>query len=60
MEEQLRELRGANEAVMEKCEFSAEDNNKITGDSKWWGPADLVGYLVHTVHHSTVQYSTVL
>ena len=53
----MAELRRANEAVMEKCEFSAEDNNKITGDSKWWGPADLVGYLVQ---NSTVQYSTVL
>lgn len=46
MAEEMKELRRANEAVMKKCEFSAADNNKIKGVNKWWGPANLVGYLV--------------
>jgi len=46
MVEQMAELRRANEAVMKKCEFSAADNNKISGVNKWWGQANLVGYLV--------------
>lgn len=47
MVEQMAELRRANEAVMKKCEFSAADNNKISGVNKWWGQANLVGYLVN-------------
>merc|ERR1711874_541084 len=46
MEGELGELRKANEAVMKKCDFSAADNNKISGVNKWWGQANLVGYLV--------------
>lgn len=46
MVEEMKALRRANEAVMKKCEFSAADNNKIKGVNKWWGPANLVGYLV--------------
>ena len=51
MEEELGELREANEAVMKKCDFSVEDNNKISGVNKWWGPANLVGYLVNISHN---------
>ena len=47
MEAELAELRAANEAVMAKCDFSATDNNKISGVNKWWGQANLVGYLVN-------------
>ena len=47
MEEEMGELRKANEAVMKKCDFSATDNNKISGANKWWGQANLVGYLVN-------------
>ena len=47
MEAELGELRAANKAVMAKCDFSATDNNKISGANKWWGPANLVGYLVN-------------
>ena len=50
MEEEKAELRKANEAVMKKCDFSATDNNKISGANKWWGPANLVGYLVNICH----------
>lgn len=53
MVEEMKELRRANEAVMKKCEFSAADNNKIKGVNKWWGPANLVGYLVNIFHVST-------
>ena len=51
MEEELGELRKANEAVMKKCDFSATDNNKISGVNKWWGQANLVGYLVNICHN---------
>ena len=51
MEAELGELRKANEAVMKKCDFSATDNNKISGVNKWWGPTDLVGYLVNVFHN---------
>ena len=47
MAEELGELRAANEVVMKKCDFSVTDNNKISGVNKWWGPANLVGYLVN-------------
>ena len=49
MEEEKAELRKANEAVMKKCDFSATDNNKISGANKWWDKpgVNLVGYLVN-------------
>ena len=49
MEEEMGELRKANEAVMKKCDFSATDNNKISGANKWWDKpgVNLVGYLVN-------------
>ena len=51
MAEELGELRAANEVVMKKCDFSVTDNNKISGVNKWWGPANLVGYLVNICHN---------
>ena len=49
MEEEMGELRKANEAVMKKCDFSATDNNQISGANKWWDKpgVNLVGYLVN-------------
>ena len=51
MEEELGELRKTNEAVMRKCDFSETDNKKISGVNKWWGQAELVGYLVNICHN---------
>ena len=56
MAEELGELRAANEAVMKKCDFSETDNNKISGVNKWWGQANLVGYLVNICHKPTSRH----
>ena len=48
VEEELRELRKANEAVKKRCKISPVDNRKISGANKWWGKAELVGYQVRT------------
>ena len=58
MEEELGELREANEAVMKKCDFSATDNNKLSGVNRWWGQANLVGYLVNICHKLSSRHPT--
>ena len=46
MAEEIRDLRRVNEEVMKRCKFSEVDNAKLSGENKWWGTANLMGYLV--------------
>ena len=48
MEAELRGLRRANNVLRRRCRISAVENEKISGDKKWWGTAHLVAYQVRT------------
>ena len=48
LEAEVAELRDANERRTEECNFKSRDNSKLSGKFKWWGPAELVGYLVRS------------
>ena len=48
MAAELAELDRVNNEVTEKCNFEEADNKKLSGKFKWWGSADLVGYMVST------------
>ena len=49
MAEEIRDLRRVNEEVMKRCKFSEVDNAKLSGENKWWGTANLMGYLVRVL-----------
>ena len=46
MQGELAQLDQVNTAVTKKCNFVEADNKKLSGQFKWWGSADLVGYKV--------------
>ena len=49
MAQEIRDLRRVNEEVMKRCKFSEVDNAKLSGENKWWGTANLMGYLVRVL-----------
>ena len=60
MGEEIRELRRVNEEVMARCKFSQVDNDKLSGANKWWGSANLMGYLVLFSSYSVFSLSLFL
>ena len=48
MTAELEDLDRVNIEITEHCDFVAADNSRLSGKFKWWGPAQLVGYMVKT------------
>ena len=46
MKTEIARLHDANEKRTKECNFKSRDNSQLSGKFKWWGNAELVGYLV--------------
>lgn len=56
MQEELVQLDTVNTAVTKKCNIVEADNKKLSGQNKWWGSADLVGYKVNMLNKFAFTY----